>query len=759
MSGPSSRHADLFELDEPTVRCPFSALDDLRNERVRYVPEISAFVVSGYAEATLVLADPDLFSSRNATGPRSATSLARRIQTGEVDLGNLLEVDQERLQLLARRRAATGSAPALITADPPDLERQRSLILPALSPERVLALEPHVSAVVDELIDGFVGQDEVELMRALCRPLPLRVIAKVLGLDEASSAKVGPWTEAFLLGVGTAEQSPRQMLEMFEQIVEFYDHFSERLSCAEGEPCDDLVGVLATSRTEEGGLSLPEKLQMLSQLMVAGDATTASLLGSVVIRLATTPGLEDQIRADLSRLPDLIEEVARLEAPSTGLFRLATRTTRLGGVDIPAGSYVFVSYHAANLDPQAFDAPQDIRFDRPASPQHLSFGRGVHACPGAGLARMEVRVALERLLARVRNIRLLVPVEAIPYTPSYAIRSPLEVPLAFQRQTASTAPESAAAAEHTPMLVEQERLIADRILEVVLRAPDGRDFPAWEPGAHVELLLPSGCTRQYSLCGSPDDRQRLTIAVLEEVDGRGGSAELHRVARAGAVLQVRPPRNNFQLQAAPRYLFLAGGIGITPILTMVEAVQRTGAEWTLVYGGRSPSTMAYLDRVGAYSGGTVELWPEDERGRPDLPALLAAQDADTLVYACGPTGMLDAVEAAHASVKGLQPLRIERFAASGPVDVTGGAFEVVLAKTGRTLVVEENKSILETIRAVLPRLSYSCEEGYCGECETGVLEGQPDHRDDFLDDDERAAGEAMMICVSRCRGPRLVLDL
>lgn len=759
MSDPPSRYADLFRLDEPTVRCPFAALDDLRGERVRYVPQISAFAVSGHAEATLVLSDPELFSSRNPTGPRSATSLAQRIQTGHVDLEGLSAPEQDRLQLLARRRAAIGSAPALITADPPVLDRQRSLVQPALSPERVRALEPYVCAVVDELIDGFVDREQVELMRELCRPLPLRVNAKVLGVDEASSAKFGQWADAFLLGVGTAAQSPRQMLEMFEQIVDFYDSFTERLNSTDAEPEDDLVGVLAASRAEQGGLSLSEKLQMLSQLMVAGTETTASLLGSVVIRLATTPGLEDQIRADLSRLPDLVEEVLRLEAPSAGLYRLATRATRLGGVDIPAGSYVFVSYHAANLDPQAFDAPQYIRFDRPTAPQHLSFGRGVHACVGATLARMVVRVALERLLARVRDLRLLLPVEALPYAPSYAIRSPLEMPLAFQRQTDSTAPGSAAAAEHTPMVVEQERLIADRILEVVLRAPGGRDLPPWEPGAHVELLLPSGCTRQFSLCGSPDERQRWTIAVLEEVDGRGGSAELHRLARAGAVLPVRPPRNNFPLKAAPRYLFLAGGIGITPILTMVEAVQRTGAEWTLVYGGRSRSTMAYLDRVAAYAGGTVELWPEDERGRPDLPALLAAQDADTLIYACGPTGMLDAVEAAHAGVNGLQPLRIERFAASGPVDVTGGAFEVVLAKTGRTLVVEENKSILETVRAVLPRLSYSCEEGYCGECETGVLEGQPDHRDDFLDDDEREAGETMMICVSRCRGPRLVLDL
>ena len=272
-------------------------------------------------------------------------------------------------------------------------------------------------------------------------------------------------------------------------------------------------------------------------------------------------------------------------------------------------------------------------------------------------------------------------------------------------------------------------------------------------------MILSGLTRQYSLCGDPADRKRYTIAVLEEVDGRGGSAELHRVARTGAVIRVRSPRNAFPLAESSRYLFVAGGIGITPILTMVEEAERRGSEWKLVYGGRSRGTMAYVDRVSALTSGVVDLWPEDERGRPDLAALLATADAETQVYVCGPTGLIDAVQTAHASVHGLQPLRFERFAAAGPVDTTGGAFEVVLAKAGKTLTVEEGVSILETVRSVLPRLSYSCEEGYCGECETRVLEGQPDHRDDFLDQEEQEAGESMMICVSRCKGQRLVLDL
>jgi tetrachlorobenzoquinone reductase len=315
-----------------------------------------------------------------------------------------------------------------------------------------------------------------------------------------------------------------------------------------------------------------------------------------------------------------------------------------------------------------------------------------------------------------------------------------------------------AAVEHHPLAVQQHRHLAEGVLEVVLGSPEGEDLAPWEPGAHVELLLPSGLRRQYSLCGDPADRRSYTIAVLEEPQGRGGSAELHRIARTGAVLQVRTPRNDFPLVDGPRYLFLGGGIGITPLLPMIERLTAQGVPWTLVYGGRSRTTMAYLDRLGRH-GEAVDVWPEDERGRPALKELLTAQEPGTLVYACGPPGLLDAVIAAHAEVPGLPPLHFERFAASGPIDTSGGAFEVVLAKTGKSLVVPEGTSVLKTVRTVLPRLSFSCEEGYCGECETTVLEGEVDHRDDFLDEDEQAAGDTMMICVSRCRGPRLVLDL
>ena len=755
MSSPSKNHLDLFELDHATVRCPYAALDDLRAQPVRYVPSTSAFVVSGHAEVSQVLADPDLFSSRNPTGPSSATSLARRVQQGEVKMTGLTDSQRSRLLELAGRRSFVGSAPALLTADPPLHAGQRELVETALSAAPLAALEPVVVGFVADLIGGFADKGKVELVGEFCRPLASRVMARMLRVDDADLERFERWSRALIRAVGHPDLEARELLEMFADITDCYDYFTAKLS-AEDHPGADLIALVATLQAATPETSTARRLQMLTQVMVAGSVATANLLASAVVRLATTPGLEERLRTDMSRLPEFIEEVLRTEAPTTGIHRVASRATRLGGVDIPAGSYVFLSFHGANLDPDAFEAPESLNFDRPDKPGHLGFGDGIHACVGAGLARMEARIALEMLLGRIKGLKA-PSQDELPYVGSFANRGPVQLPLEFEPNEESV--EGVAEAEHRPLVVEGQRLVAERILELALRAPDGRKLPSWEPGAHIELLLPSGATRQYSLCGDPADDTRYLIAVLEEVDGRGGSAELHRLARAGAQIRVRPPRNNFPLKEAPRYLFLAGGIGVTPILTMVEEANRLGAQWTLVFGGRSRGSMAYLERIAAYTGGTVELWPEDERGRPDLKALLSAQDEDTLVYACGPGGLLDAVQEAHAEVRGLQPLRVERFAASAPADTTGGAFEVVLAKAGKTLVVEEGVSILETIRPVLPRLSYSCEEGYCGECETKVIEGEPDHRDDFLDEDEQASNELVMICVSRCRGSRLVLDL
>ncbi len=306
------------------------------------------------------------------------------------------------------------------------------------------------------------------------------------------------------------------------------------------------------------------------------------------------------------------------------------------------------------------------------------------------------------------------------------------------------------------LVVADKEKIADGVVRLTLRAPDGHPLPPWEPGAHVDLRLPGDVVRQYSLCGRPGDRSAYQVAVLRELDGRGGSAYVHDELVAGQRVSVDGPRNHFALVDAKRYLFVAGGIGITPILPMIDRVDGTGREWQLVYGGRTRSSMAFTADLRRHAD-RVTIRPQDEHGLLDLPALLAEPRPDTAVYCCGPEPLLAAVEQHCAGWPG-DALRVERFAAL-PDDAPRTSFEVELAGSGRVLAVPADRSILEVVEeSGVPVLS-SCQEGTCGTCETGVLGGTPDHRDAVLTAAERRANDVMMICVSRSCSPRLVLDL
>jgi ferredoxin-NADP reductase len=304
------------------------------------------------------------------------------------------------------------------------------------------------------------------------------------------------------------------------------------------------------------------------------------------------------------------------------------------------------------------------------------------------------------------------------------------------------------------VLLARKEIIAAGVVRLTLRRPGGEPLPAWQPGAHVDVLLPGGLVRQYSLCGDPADRSVMHVAVLNEPESRGGSRYVHEQFADGDPIRIRGPRNNFPLVAAPRYRFIAGGIGITPLVPMLAAAHDRGVDWQLLYGGRTRASMAFAEQLHDRYGDRVIIRPQDETGLLDLRAFLAGAQPDTSVYCCGPEPLLAAVQQLWPS----EHLHIERFT---PVADTGprAAFDVELTQSGRTLQVQADKSILETIEEAGIAVLSSCREGTCGTCEAVVLDGTPDHRDSLLTDEERAACDTMMICVSRSQGPRLVLDL
>jgi ferredoxin-NADP reductase len=309
------------------------------------------------------------------------------------------------------------------------------------------------------------------------------------------------------------------------------------------------------------------------------------------------------------------------------------------------------------------------------------------------------------------------------------------------------------------VVVESVEAVATEVKAFVLRPVTGTTLPTWTPGSHIDVLLPPGPIRQYSLCGDPSDRDEWRIAVLRELPGtgRGGSEYIHTALQVGSKLRVSKPRNNFPLVESDRYLFVAGGIGITPILPMIAHAEAQRADWRVVYGGRNARSMAFRHELARY-GDRVEIFPEDLTGPIDLDTVLGSPRPDTAVYCCGPFGLLAAVEE-RCSAWPEGSLHTERFVATAPQPAGDTAFEVVLAKQNRTFLVPPDETILRTLESNGVDVPSSCQQGMCGRCEQTVLEGTPDHRDEILTPEERAAGEYILICVSRCHGDRLILNL
>lgn len=309
------------------------------------------------------------------------------------------------------------------------------------------------------------------------------------------------------------------------------------------------------------------------------------------------------------------------------------------------------------------------------------------------------------------------------------------------------------------------RFEARDVIGIELHPAEGVELPPFTAGAHIDLHLPGGLIRSYSLVNDSRERHRYVLGVLREPHSRGGSRAVHEQLRIGMPVTVTEPRNQFPLhEEAAHSVLVAGGIGVTPLLCMARRLKSLGASFEFIYSARSRKAAAFVDEVQAL--GVPVHWHDDEVAGvpPNLHQLLQARpgagSATTHYYACGPAPMLDSFLAA-CSALGYGHAHIERFAAAAPVEEVGSqqGFTVELRKSARSFSVAPGQSILDVLLDAGVPASFSCQDGFCGSCETRVLEGEPEHRDSVLTEAERAENKTMMICVSGCRGERLVLDL
>ncbi len=310
-----------------------------------------------------------------------------------------------------------------------------------------------------------------------------------------------------------------------------------------------------------------------------------------------------------------------------------------------------------------------------------------------------------------------------------------------------------------PVRVSRLEAIAADVVAISLGKTDGTDFPEWSAGAHIDVLIDGALERQYSLCGRLEDRTQLRIAVLRDPASRGGSQALHEKLHLGDTLFIRAPRNNFPLVDADETIFIAGGIGITPIHAMIAELEREGKPWKLLYGGRSRATMAFRDELAEYGEDRVQIQPEDEAGLLDIAAWIGEPRPACAIYCCGPERLIAAVENACVGWPE-DALHVERFRpADGALEGKDEAFEVVLARKGISIEVAPGQAIADALEAVGVHIPRSCNEGTCGTCITKVLEGTPDHRDSFLRGRMRSENKKIMVCCSRALSARLILDI
>jgi vanillate monooxygenase ferredoxin subunit len=305
---------------------------------------------------------------------------------------------------------------------------------------------------------------------------------------------------------------------------------------------------------------------------------------------------------------------------------------------------------------------------------------------------------------------------------------------------------------------------AEDVLSFELQAVDGSVLPSFSAGSHIDVQVPGGLVRQYSLCNDPGETHRYQIAVLREAASRGGSVNMHERVRPGDHLHISAPRNHFALaQGATSHLLLAGGIGVTPLLCMAERLSVLGAKFTLHYASRSKSRAAFLERIARSAfADRVHLHHDDGDAaqRLDLPAVLAATAPGLHLYVCGPQGFMDAVLAqARTAGWAADQLHSEYFGAASASEAGDTSFEVQLASSGRVVSVPADQTVIRALAAAGVHVSTSCEQGVCGTCLTRVLDGRPLHRDLYLTPEEQAANDQFLPCCSRACTPRLVLDL
>ena len=723
-------------------------------EPVFYSPKLGYWVVTRYDDIKAVFRDNHTFSPSIAlekitpTGPEANAVLA----TYGYAMNRTLVNEDE----------------------PAHMPRRRALMDP-FTPEALKHHEPMVRRLTREYVDRFIDDGRADLVDQMLWEVPLTVALHFLGVPEEDMDRLREYSIAHTVNTW-GRPKPEEQVAVAHAVGNFWQLAGKILDKMRQDP--DAPGWMQYGIRKQKDYPDVVTDSYLHSMMMAGivaaHETTANASANAIKLLLQHPDAWRELCEDPGLLPNAVEECLRHNGSVAAWRRLATRDTEIAGVPIPAGAKLLIVSSSANHDERHFADADFFDIRRENASDQLTFGYGAHQCMGKNLARMEMQIFLEELTRRLPHLRL--AEQRFTYVPNTSFRGPEHLwvewnpadnperrdpSLLAQRQPVRIGEPSTHAISRKLVVASVTRA-ADGIARIRLESPDGKPLPRWTPGSHIDVECgDTGLSRQYSLCGDPAVPGALEIAVLREADGRGGSAWIHEHLRPGGTVRVRGPRNHFRMEeSAARLIFIAGGIGITPISAMARRARELGLDYQLHYSGRARGCMALLDDLAQLHGERLHLHVSDEGGRNDFAALLAQPDAGAQIYACGPERMLAALQEACAGWPE-DALRVEHFHSTlATLDPSREhAFEAELKDSGIVLHVPADQTLLAALRAANIDVQSDCEEGLCGSCEVRVLDGAVDHRDVVLTRAEREAGTRMMACCSRAQGGRIVLEL
>ena len=723
-------------------------------EPVFFSPELGYWVVTRYDDIKEVFRDHRRFSPSNAlekiTPPTAAVQ-----------------------QVLASYDYAMNRT--LVNEDEPAHMARRRLLIDPFTPEAVREHEPLARRLARDYVDRFIDDGRADLVDQMLWEVPLTIALHFLGVDEDDMPLLRQYSIAHTLNTW-GRPDEQEQLRVAHAVGNFWQLSGRILDKMRRDPSGPgwmKYGIRL--QAEHPDVVTDSYLHsMMMAGIVAAHETTANATANALRLLLQHPTAWRELADDPSLIPNAVEECLRFSGSIIAWRRVALEDVSIGGVALPAGAKILMVMTSGNHDERHFHDADLLDIHRDNAGDHLSFGYGAHQCMGKNLARMELQVFLEELSRRLPHMKL--AEQSFTYLPNMSFRGPEHLwvewdparnpervdPAILSRRQPVRIGESTRASAARLLRVTQRRAVAGEVVELTLASADGRALPRWQPGAHIDIECgDSGLSRQYSLCGDPSDAQSLVVAVLRDPASRGGSAWIHEQLQAGDVVRVRGPRNHFRFdESASRVVLIAGGIGITPLIPMAARARSLGIDYVLHYCGRTRAAMAYAGKLRALHGDRLVRHVSEEGTRADVGTLLPTPDAGTIIHACGPQRLLDALEQACAGWPS-GALRVEHFhaAAGRPDPALEHAFEAELRDSGLVVQVRADQTLLEALRGVNIDVQSDCGEGLCGSCEVAVIDGSVDHRDLVLTRAERQENRRMMACCSRAAGRRVTLAL